>query len=83
VRASELDGILNAHALLRVERPPELCATTVELEPFIRLLGEMIAAALVRNGHKLEEVTLNVSNVAYTRVLAEVEGSTPFSSRRR
>lgn len=63
MRASELDGILNAHAFLRVERTPELWTTTVELEPFIRLLGEMIAAALVRNGHKLEEITLNVSNV--------------------
>ena len=63
MRASELDGILNAHAFLRVERPPELWTTTVELEPFIRLLGELIAAALVRNGHKLAEITLNVSNV--------------------
>jgi hypothetical protein len=63
VRASELDGILNAHAFLRVERPPELRATTVELEPFIRLLGEMIATALVRNGQELGAITLNVSNV--------------------
>jgi hypothetical protein len=63
VRASELDGILNAHAFLQVERPPELWTTTVELAPFIRMLGEMIVAALVRNGNKLEEVTLNVSNV--------------------
>jgi hypothetical protein len=50
VRASELDGILNAHAFLQVERPPELWAATAELESFIRLLAEMIAAALVRNG---------------------------------
>jgi hypothetical protein len=63
VRASELDGILNAHAFLRMERPLELWTTSVDLEPFIRLLGEMIAAALVRNGNKLEEITLNVSNV--------------------
>lgn len=63
MRPSELDGILNAHAFLRVERPPELWATTVELEPFIRLLGEMIAAALVQNGQVLEEITLNVSNI--------------------
>jgi hypothetical protein len=27
VRASELDGILNAHAFLQVERPPELWPT--------------------------------------------------------
>jgi hypothetical protein len=63
VRASELDGILNAHAFLRVERPPELRSITAELETFIRLLGEMIAAALVCNGHRLEEITLNVSKV--------------------
>jgi hypothetical protein len=74
VRVSELDGILNAHAFLRVERPPELWATSVELEPFIRLLGEMIAAALVRNGHKLEEITLNVSNVV---VEPEAAGPAP------
>jgi hypothetical protein len=74
VRASELDGILNAHAFLRVERPPELWPATVELEPFIRLLGEMIAAALVRNGRLLEEVSLNVSNVV---VEPEAAGSAP------
>jgi hypothetical protein len=74
VRASELDGILNAHAFLRVERPPELWPTTVELEPFIRLLGEMIAAALVRNGQLREEITLNVSNVV---VEPEAAGPAP------
>jgi hypothetical protein len=71
VRASELDGILNAHAFLRVERPPELWTTSVDLEPFIRLLGEMIAAALARNGNKLEEITLNVSNVVVEPEAAE------------
>jgi hypothetical protein len=61
--ASELEGILNAHAFLKVERPPVLWAPSGELEPFIRALGEMIAAALVRNGHELAAITLNVSNV--------------------
>ena len=74
MRASELDGILNAHAFLRVERPPELSSTAVELEPFIRLLGEMIAAALSRNGQKLEEIALNVSNVV---VEPEAAGPAP------
>jgi hypothetical protein len=43
--AIELEGVLNAHAFLRVERPPELWDTAVELEAFLRVLGEMIAAA--------------------------------------
>lgn len=61
--AAELEALLTSHAFLRVERPPELWALDAELEPFISLLGEMIAAGLVRNGQRLEEVTLNVSNV--------------------
>jgi len=63
LQASELEGLLNAHAFLRVERPPELWAPNADLEPFVRLLGEMISAALVRNGGLLGEVTLNVANV--------------------
>jgi hypothetical protein len=61
--ASELEGILNAHAFLRVEGPPVLWETDVDLEAFIRALGEMIAAGLVRNSQELSEITLNVSNV--------------------
>jgi hypothetical protein len=61
--ASELEGILNADAFLMVERPPVLWETDVDLEAFIRALGEMIAAGLVRNGQELSEITLNVSNV--------------------
>ena len=72
VRASELDGVLNAHAFLRVERPPELWATTVELERFVRVLGEMIAAALIRNRQELEEITLNVANVVVEPAAAEL-----------
>jgi hypothetical protein len=72
--ASELEGILNAHAFLRVERPPLLWEPDTELEPFIRALGEMIAAGLVRNGHELSEITLNVSNVT---VEADAAGPMP------
>jgi hypothetical protein len=61
--ASELEGILNAHAFLSVERPPMLWDTHVDLEAFVRALGEMIAAGLARNGQELSEITLNVSNV--------------------
>jgi hypothetical protein len=63
VTISELEGLLRAHSFLKVERPPELWEPVVELEPFIRLLGEMIAAGLVPNGQELGEITLNVSNV--------------------
>jgi hypothetical protein len=37
--AAELEGLLKAHAFLRVERPPGLWAPQAELEPVIRLLG--------------------------------------------
>ena len=60
---AELDGLLVAHTFLRIERPPQLWAPSSELEPFVRLLGELIAAGLVRNGGDLGELTLNVSNV--------------------
>jgi hypothetical protein len=63
VLSSELEGLLNAHAFLHVERPPELWPPAAELEPFVRMLGELIAVALARNGGVLEAVTLNVSNV--------------------
>jgi hypothetical protein len=61
--AGELDGLLSAHSFLRVERPPALWAPGAELESFVRLLGEMISAGLVRNGGVLSEITLNVANV--------------------
>ena len=60
---AELDGVLNAHAYLRVERPPSLWAPQSELEPFVRMLGELIVVGLLRNGNVLAELTLNVSNV--------------------
>jgi hypothetical protein len=72
--STELEGLLNAHAFLQVERPPALWAPEVDLEPFVRLLGEMIAAALVRNGQELAEVTLNVANVT---VEADAAGGIP------
>jgi hypothetical protein len=61
--ASELEALLSAHAFLHVERPTELWAPASGLEAFIRLLGELIAAGLVRNGQDLGGLTLNVANV--------------------
>ena len=61
--ASELEALLASHSFLHLERPPELWAPASGLEAFIRLLDELIAAGLVRNGHALAGLTLNVSNV--------------------
>jgi len=69
-----LEGVLNAHAFVIVERPPELWSTEVELEPFVRLLGEMLSLGLVRNGQDLSSITLNVSNVT---VAAEPDSEVP------
>ena len=75
--ASELEGLLRAHSFLKVELPPELWEPDAELEPFIRALGEMIAAGLVRNGQELGEITLNVSNVVVEESAA---GPMPWAS---
>lgn len=48
---------------MRVERPPELWEADAEDTTLVPLLGEMIAARLALNGGKLEELTLNASNV--------------------
>jgi hypothetical protein len=58
----DLGPLLNAHAFLRVARPPLLWEAAVDDEPLIRTLGEMIAAALVR-GTELAEVALDAANV--------------------
>lgn len=47
---------------MQVERPPELWEVDGEDEPFVRLLGEMIAVGLGR-GNELSELALNVANV--------------------
>ena len=47
---------------MKVERPPLLWSPDTEDEPFLRMLGEMIALGLGR-GNELEDLTLNVSNV--------------------
>jgi hypothetical protein len=62
--ADELGNLLRAHGYLHVERPPELWdVETTELEPFVRVMGEVIAACLARNGGELESLVLSVANV--------------------
>ena len=58
----DLDGPLRAQISLKVERPPTLWEAETEVEPFLALLGEMIALGLGR-GNELGDLTLNVSNV--------------------
>jgi hypothetical protein len=61
-RRIDLDALLNAHAFMRVERPPVLWEVNVDDEPFIRMLGEMIVVGLLHHD-VLAELTLNASNV--------------------
>jgi hypothetical protein len=58
----DLDGALRDHTAVKVERPPTLWETDTELEPFLALLGELMAFGL-GHGNELAELTLNVSNV--------------------
>ena len=60
----DLDGPLRAQSSLKVERPPTLWEAETEVEPFLALLGQMIALALgLGRGNELGDLTLNVSNV--------------------
>ena len=62
--ADELGNLLRAHGYLVVQRPPELWdVETSALEPFVRVMGELLAACLVRNGGDLESLVLAVANV--------------------
>jgi len=58
----ELGPYLNAHAFLRVERPPTLWEADADDEPLLRMLGEMIAAGLAR-GAELSAIVLRANNV--------------------
>jgi len=58
----ELDAPLRAQSAVKVERPPALWEADTESEPFLALLGELIALGLGR-GNDLARLTLNVANV--------------------
>ena len=58
----DLDGPLRAQTAVKVERPPALWQADTEAEPFLALLGELIASGLGR-GNELADLTLNVANV--------------------
>ena len=58
----DLGPLLNAHAHLRVERPPLLWEADIDDQALVRVLGEMIVAALTR-GTDLADVVLRANNV--------------------
>jgi hypothetical protein len=60
----DLGPLLNAHAFLRVERPPVLWEVDLDDEPLVRTIGEMIAAALTR-GTDLADVVMQASNITF------------------
>lgn len=66
----KLDTYLRAHAFMRVERPPLLWEADTEEMPFLALVGEMIAAGLVR-GNDLSELVLSFSNVTVDESAAD------------
>ena len=58
----DLEAHLRSHAFMKVERPPLMWSPDTEDEPFLLMLGEMIALGL-GHGTELADLTLNVSNV--------------------
>jgi hypothetical protein len=67
------DAYLRAHAFKQVERPPSLWEIDAQDEPFLRVLGEMIAVGLGR-GNELSDLVLNVSNVTVEPDAADDRG---------
>jgi len=58
----DIEPYLEAHAFLRVERPPELWEVECSEQAFLGVLGELIVSGLSR-GNALGDLLLNVSNV--------------------
>jgi hypothetical protein len=56
---------------MRTECPPAPWSPAAEEQPFFRLLGELVAAGLARNGNEPSELTLNVSNVVVDQAAAD------------
>ncbi|MFL5736511.1 MAG: hypothetical protein ACJ76P_04155 [Actinomycetota bacterium] len=60
--ALNIEPYLEAHAFVRVERPPEIWEVECSEKAFLGVLGESIVAGLAR-GNSLGDLLLNVSNV--------------------
>ena len=69
----DLEAHLRSHAFMKVERPPLMWSPDTEDEPFLLMLGEMIALGLGR-GTELADLTLNISNVTVDPDAEDDEG---------
>ena len=69
----DLEAHLRSHAFMKVERPPLMWSPDTEDEPFLLMLGEMIAHGLGR-GTELADLTLNISNVTVDPDAEDDEG---------
>ena len=70
----DLEGPLRDQTAVKIERPPALWEADTQTEPFLALLGELIALELGR-GNELAGLTLNVANVVVEQ--DEEDGSIP------
>ena len=62
--ADELAALLRANSFVAIERPPQLWSLeTADLESFVRLVGELLATGLARNGADLSTITLSAAHV--------------------
>jgi hypothetical protein len=69
----DLEAHLRSHAFMKVERPPLMWSPDTEDEPFLLMLGVMIALGLGR-GTELADLTLNISNVTVDPDAEDEEG---------
>ena len=69
----DLEAHLRSHSFMKVERPPLMWSPDTEDEPFLLMLGEMIALGLGR-GTELADLTLNISNVTVDPDAEDDEG---------
>jgi hypothetical protein len=69
----DLEAQLRSHAFMKVERPPLMWSPDTEDEPFLLMLGEMIALGFGR-GTELADLTLNISNVTVDPDAEDDEG---------
>ena len=69
----DLEAHLRSHAFMKVERPTLMWSPDTEDEPFLLMLGEMIALGLGR-GTELADLTLNISNVTVDPDAEDDEG---------
>jgi hypothetical protein len=75
--ALNIEPYLEAHAFLRLERPPEIWQVECSEKAFLGVLGESIVAGLSR-GNALGDLLLNVSNVV---VEDDAPGAAPPQGR--